>query len=373
MGGPKDYKIIFDYGEIKNSKSNIILLGEVGSGKTTLMNKLTNSNFETGKDCPSITSEVQISSSLDYSSIIFDFPGFKVTENVIPIFKVQYKTIRNIPIKAICFVVERRVRPELIVDTLKGLKEAFDDYFDNIIIIITKSEGLEHSTKFLYENKIYGCTKFKKIIFSDSHTSGEEILYQINNFTHNMKVLKEVEPKSREFVKSFTRATENNMKKYRKEYTEEFEDTLIIFNEKFNLPTTDKALKRALFFALKDYKNNLIEQFYEVAKKEQYISDQVLEHVLSFSNEIYSDFENFREKAEKEMDLILTNYEGETNRFKKCPYCGLIWFKISGCDGVTRCGTRDSIKDKFYGYYKDYIVKYENNQLTIINNDFKFS
>ena len=47
----------------------------------------------------------------------------------------------------------------------------------------------------------------------------------------------------------------------------------------------------------------------------------------------------------------------------------LIWFKIAGCDGKTKCGNRDKIKDKFFGYYKDYIVKYENKKLTIINND----
>ena len=69
------------------------------------------------------------------------------------------------------------------------------------------------------------------------------------------------------------------------------------------------------------------------------------------------------------MDVILTNYKGETNRFKKCPYCGLIWFKITGCDGKTRCGNRDTIKDKFFGFYKDYIVKYENKKLNIIKTD----
>jgi hypothetical protein len=159
------------------------------------------------------------------------------------------------------------------------------------------------------------------------------------------------------------------MKRYKKEYTEDFEEAIEIFTEKFNKPSTDKALKRALFFALKDYKNNLIERYYEVAKKEQDYSEYVLEHVLSFSNEIYHDFEEFRIKAEREMDICLTNYKGETNRFKKCPFCGLIWFKITGCDGKVKCGNRDKIRDKFFGYYKDYIVKYENKILTIINND----
>jgi len=369
MGGPKKYNIIFNYEEIKNSKSNIILLGEVGSGKTTIMNKLTDAKFETGKNRTSVTNEVQICGSIDYRYIIFDFPGFKVQDDIIPIFKVQYRTIRNIPIKSICFIVERRDRPELIVDSLIGLKETFDDYCDNVIIIVTKTDEMFDIEKDKTKNYIFEKTGFDKIIFSDINKEGIDILKEIKKYSKNMQILEEVEPKSREFLKYFKKATESNMKRYKKEYIDDFEDAIEIFTEKFNKPSTDKALKRALFFALKDYKNNLIEQYYEVAKREEFYSDYVLEHVLSFSNEIYHDFDEFRIKAEKEMDICLTNYKGETNRFKKCPYCGLIWFKIAGCDGKTKCGNRDLIKDKFFGYYKDYIVKYENKKLTIFNND----
>ena len=369
MGGPRHYSILFNYGEIKHSTKNIILLGEVGSGKTTLMNKLTGSNFKTGKDCTSVTSEVQICSSLDYNSIIFDFPGFKVLDDIIPVFKVQYKTIRNIPIRGICFIVERRDRPELIVDSLIGLKETFEDYCNNIIIIITKTDEMEDSKKRETKEYILKKTGFDKIIFSDIHKRGYEILDNINNFIRGMQVLSEVTPKSREFLKYFKKATDDRMKQFKKQFTDEFEETIDIFQEKFDQPSTDKALKRALFFALRDYKNNLIERYYDVAKREQDYSDYVLEHVLSFSNHIFHDFDEFRAKAEKEMDICLTNYKGETNRFKKCPFCGLIWFKIAGCDGKTRCGNRDLIKDKFFGHYKNYIVKYENKQLTITKED----
>ena len=365
MGGPRHFSILFNYGEIKNSRRNIVLLGEVGSGKTTLMNKLTGADFQTGRDCTSVTSDVQICSSLDYSSIIFDFPGFKVLDDIIPVFKVQYKTLRNIPIRGICFVVERRDRPELIVDSLIGLKETFEDYCKNIIIIITKTDEMDDNKKEETKNYILEKTRFDKIIFSDINKDGHVILNYINSFTQNMEVLSEVTPKSREFLRYFKKTTDDRMKQFKKEFIEEFEDTIEIFKEKFDQPSTDKALKRALFFALKDYKNNLIERYYDVAKREQDYSEYVLEHVLAFSNQIFHDFDKFRVKAEKEMDICLTNYKGEVNKFKRCPHCGTIWFKISGCDGKTQCGERNSAKDKFYGIYKDYSVKYENKQLDI--------
>ena len=369
MGGPREYSILFNYNEIVNSKNIIVLLGEVGAGKTTLLNKLTDGHFKTGRNTTSVTKDVQIVSSRDFESIIFDFPGFKALDDIIPTFKLQYRTIRNIPIKAICFIVERRDRFESIVDSLINLKETFDGYSNNIIVIITKTEEYDQSKKEECKKYIFDKTKFEKIIFTTKDTHPFELLHEINELKSNMEVLQEVKPKSREFLRYFKKATEDNMKRYKKEFTEEFEDTLEIFKDKFNEPSTDKALRRALFFAFKDYKNNLIEKYYDVAKREEEISDFVLEHVLSFSNEIYHQFDDFKKKVEEQIELNLTTYVGETNKFKKCPHCGTIWFRIAGCDGQTRCGTRDKIKDKFYGIYKDYIVKYENKNLEITQNN----
>ena len=95
MGGPRKYSIIYNYNEIKYSKNNIVFLGEVGSGKTTIINKLSQSNFEVGSDCKSVTSEVQIVSDYREDNILFDFPGFKVMDDFIPIFEVQYRTLKN--------------------------------------------------------------------------------------------------------------------------------------------------------------------------------------------------------------------------------------------------------------------------------------
>ena len=370
MGGPKLYSILFSYNEIKNSKNNIVLLGEVGSGKTTLMNKLTGSDFKTGKNCTSVTSEVQIASSRDYRNIIFDFPGFKVRKDIVPIFEVQYRTLKNITIKAICFVVERRDRYESIVDDLISLKEIFEDYEDNIIIIITKTENYDDNIKNKVRDYIANETKFNKIIFTNENTSGRDLLNTINNLKEGMNNLEGINPKSNEFIKHFKLNTENNMKRARREYTQEFNDALEIFQNEFNKPTTDKSLKRALYFSFRDFKNNLIEKYYEVAKREQVISNSVIEHVLAFSNHIYHKFEEFRTTTEREIEVNLSNYSGHLNKFKKCPHCGTIWFKVAGCEGKTKCGNRDKIRDIFCGIFKDYVVKYENKNLEIQKLDF---
>ena len=58
----------------------------------------------------------------------------------------------------------------MIVDSLIGLKETFDDYSNNIIIIVTKTDDLEEGKKREIENYIYQKTGLDKIIFSTKNT-----------------------------------------------------------------------------------------------------------------------------------------------------------------------------------------------------------
>ena len=88
-----------------------------------------------------------------------------------------------------------------------------------------------------------------------------------------------------------------------------------------------------------------------------------------FDNRIFNEFDDFRKKVESEIEVKLNNYNGEYNKFKKCPHCGQIWFKIKGCNSVI-CGRRSNIVDKIIGRYKNYEVIYENKQIIINWDDF---
>lgn len=364
MAGPKLFSIFFNYPELKNSKNNIVLIGEVGSGKTTLFNKLTGYNFETDKNCSSVTKDVHAAEIDYFDGIIIDIPGFNDDEDVYKTFELQYRSIRNIPIKTILFVVERRDRISQINKILNDFKVIFENYLDNIIVVITKTEELDNDKKSFFIKKISEKTSLEKIIFSNNNVDSITIMNKIGDYQRNMNILKEVSPNTIKFAQDFKNISDNNVNIIKNKFLKEFNNALEIFDKQFD-SSQDKALKRALYFTFRDYKNNLIEKFYDKVKKEKAISDDIIENVLAFSRIIYSDFDKFREKAEKEMEIILTNYKGEENRFKKCPYCKLVWFKITGCDGKVKCGNRDKIKDKFYGYYKDYKVKFENNKLEI--------
>lgn len=82
-----------------------------------------------------------------------------------------------------------------------------------------------------------------------------------------------------------------------------------------------------------------------------------------FNNSIFNDYDSFRKKAELELEIQQTNYNGEMNRYKRCPHCGEIWFRIKGCSGII-CGRRSLLKDRIWGFFKNYIVSFSNKKLT---------
>ena len=74
-----------------------------------------------------------------------------------------------------------------------------------------------------------------------------------------------------------------------------------------------------------------------------------------FDNTIFNEFNEFRKQIESKIQISSTTYNGEYNRFKKCPHCGIIWFKVIGCNSV-QCGKRTQVTDKIVGRYKKYVV-----------------
>ena len=79
---------------------------------------------------------------------------------------------------------------------------------------------------------------------------------------------------------------------------------------------------------------------------------------MQFDGAIRNKFEDFRKNIEKILEVKISNYNNEFNKFKKCNHCGQIWFKIIGCDNMT-CGQRTTIQDKIQGKWKNYTVSYD--------------
>ena len=349
----EEYLVNKTFDEIKNSSNNIILLGSVGYGKTTLINKLSKND---GFSC---TRDVQYCSTSD-GSIIIDFPGLNAAEEIVKHLKIQSSTLSVIPAKMICLVTKLTTRYDDIVKDLHQMVRIFESNRDNLAVIVTFCEDLTLQQEAEIQKIIE--TKMKinpqNIIFSSNKMSSEMLLDKINNIKSKMTNIEKIEFKDIDLLNIVGNDGDINVIEERDKFLDEFKNSLEKFKEKFN-KAEDNSLKFALYFAFVDYKEELLERFSEIVQKKVKDTDTAIVEIVSFKNEIFSDFNGFTKLVQSNLKAETANFDNkeENNRYKKCPHCGTIWFKVKGCNSMN-CGRRTKLRDIFSGRFKNYVVKF---------------
>ena len=324
---------IMDYlEEIKKGENNVVLFGSVGNGKTYLLNKACGSNFLTSDEGYSCTRNVQYSFSLKYDMVIIDFPGLNSVKDMIGHLKIQRTALSAIPIRMICFVIKYSQRNDDFEIELSQMLSIFDNYKKNVAIIITKSEEINNNMKrkeeikFLFKNKF----EIENILFTTKKTAPLELCKNLNSFKSKMENIKQLLIKTRDLAKTVPSLYNKDMAKERQIYEDKFYDTLDLFKKEVD-KANDPDLKRALYFAFKDFKDFLLEEYSNVIRRKKIDGkepdlDSIIAEILMFDNNIYNEFNEFRKQIESTIKISSTTYNGEYNRFKKCPLCGIIWF-----------------------------------------------
>ena len=356
----EEYLVNKNFEVVKKSNSNIILFGEVGCGKTTIINKLCDVELLTKEGGFSCTRDVQFAYTND-GSIIIDFPGLNAAEEVVKHLKVQKSTLSVIPVRIICFIIKYD-RYDLIQKKAFEMFKIFYEHKNNICIIITFSEKLNLTKKSEIEcifTKRFQLPK-RNIIFSSNYVSKFELLSSINQVKNNVKNITSIKFSERNLINTAGKeGISLEVFEIREKFKNEYSYAIEIFRNEFT-KANEYSLKFALYYSFRDYRDNLIDKFSNLVQKEVTDTDTAIVEIITFNNELYEPFEKITEIFEGEMKVESTNFDSNdknNNRYKKCPNCGRIWFKIKGCNSM-KCGNRTKRKDIFYGRFKTYLVKF---------------
>ncbi len=350
-----------DLEKIKNSINNIILFGNVGAGKTTIFNKICGQNCKTGSEGFSITKEVQYHSSIKYNNIVIDFPGLNPKSNIVNNIKVIKHALSILSIKMICFIVQYE-KIDLIMHNISVMLNIFKEIKKNICLIITKSEEIGVKHKAFIENISYSFG-INKIIYSTLKSNEFELLDKLEKYKNGMTSINHLNFKTSDFIRIIEPQFDSDCCDDRKKFINEFQNSLKIFWEEFS-KANEKDLKRALYFALRDYKDNLIKRYYEIVKNKKKDNNLIITELIMLNNEIFYEYNNYKKQVELDLDPQTKNKHGENNNYKKCPHCGKIWFRFNGSSFII-CGKRFNAKDHILWKYTEYDVKFINGIITI--------
>ena len=357
---------------LRKSKNNIVLFGSVGNGKTFLLNKICGTNFQTAEEGFSCTQDVQYSFSRVCDMIIIDFPGLNSTRDFVRHLQVHKEALSLIPVRMICFVLKYSKRDDDLCREINQMLEIFEEYTENIMIIISNTEEINDTRKENIKYIIKEDYGIENILFTEKKTNGYKLCDEMDKIQKKMKNINNLRIESNNLAKHVTSKPVKEITEKRKIFEEFFYNALNIFKKEVE-KATDSDLIRALYFCFRDYKDMLYSQYADDLKqlriKGKEIEEPIiLSSVLQFTNKLRNEFEDFKNYIENKLEVKINNYNGEFNRFKRCPNCKQVWFKVVGCDSV-QCGKRTGIRDKFYGFYKKYKVSFINNQIIITSND----
>lgn len=348
-----------DWTLIRESQNNIILFGSVGSGKTTLCNKLTSKDFITANSGFSCTRELQYATSLMYDNVIIDFPGLNASIDIVKHLKIQRETLRQIPFRMICFVIEWTARYDNLVKSISQMMHIFKNHKENVVVIITKTENAKITETSDVEHVLKNKYKINNIIFTGNKDRPEDILNKIEKYKEKMQNQAEAIVCTKDFYQTVETEFDPKVIDIREKYVKEFLNVLSNCNKEFD-NSQDSELKRSIYFFLyKDYKDRLIKNYGEEVRPLFEDQEEYIAELIMFTNSIYDDINKFRMKAQKSLEIQSVNYQGELNRYKKCEKCGLIWFRVFGCNSI-KCGKRSISKDRLFGVFSSFKIAIDN-------------
>ena len=369
------FSIINNLEEIQQCENNIIMFGRIGHGKTTLLNKACNTNFKTAESGYSCTRDIQYAYTIKGNMAIIDFPGLGSTKDTVDHLKIQKNTLKVIPVRMICFVIKYDNRYCDLIQELSTMLSIFYNYIDNITIIVTHSENAKlvekEEIKAIFDQPNFSIKNF--MFTTKDCPTPLSLCSQLEALKNKMKNIPNMILQTRDFLATVKNIFDFTVAQERSNYENEFDETLINFKKEFK-NAKDDDLKRAIFFAFKDFKEDLVERYSKKVRAKKADINSLVTEVIIFNNIIFNKFNEFRMEVQSQIKIQSNNYNNEFNKFKKCPHCGQIWFKIKGCDSMV-CGRRSTLKDKICGRFKSYIVEYIGKKIKIIcnekeNNDF---
>lgn len=278
---------------LKQSSNNIILFGEVGSGKTTIINTLCSKKYETKEGGYSCTKEIQYAYTED-GSIIIDFPGLNASEDIIKHLQIQKFTLSVIPIKMICFVIKSNTRIDNILKTTYEMLKIFYKNIKNIVIILTFSERLSDQNKKdikLQINKKYKIDE-NLIIFSYKNINSKELYQNICLIKQNLSNISLLKLNEKNLLNS---ELNEDILEYKESKMEEYKKMIISLNQTINI-NKDGNKMIALYFTFKYYIFDLIKKLREKLEKKIADIDTINAETMVFSNELYEQLNTITNK-----------------------------------------------------------------------------
>jgi hypothetical protein len=321
-----------------------ILVGKTGVGKTTVENNLCGTDYTFGAGLGSMTKYLHRNAVLcgDNAFDLIDTPG---TDSKDDCFRHAYllkKALTLAPLHTIFLIIRYEPRFEKILDTYEELSEKFVNYGHKFVVMISHwdlSKNPEQDFQQICKVLDGYCSN---IICYSEKSIKEQLSALMYLCICNMKS-ESLNIPDESFILNFNVVEiKNRIRKGYNEYKKRINEIHKEFENAITRGYNDEDRNDVLFYLLLEFRDeleNLLNEFSKEYGAEMTELDYYIFYIkMQDQNRKLHD--ELSEKVGKLMNLCPFDNLDPKNLIKQCPHCGVIWFKVEGCDGETTCGNK---------------------------------
>ena len=349
----------------------VVLLGDVGTGKSTILEKLTGEKGRSSDANESFTRTSEVFWVPDGSMIVADTPGSNSLKDKLE-HNVEIAGALNFrPVSRIFIVVKAETRIDSVVDNARKYADRFVELPMDVIGVLVTHMDLVDWTDKDFTPRIEDELGIDTVVFSwitiDHETLKKNILKTCNEH-HNLTVDNE------NFFKLFK--IHNNHRKILKSTSDEVKK----FSEKkMGFDEARKAFNgKDLVDLVFEFQAYMTDEIVEAQKRMSEINNFTFEgdgaaneaaHVANMVNQLRMILYQIRTEC--------LGYQSEhgVSELRKCPHCSTIWNKVEGCDGNTTCGNRptsvNDVRDPSYAQLGTFSFRFLDGLLRITRGSHK--
>jgi len=162
---------------------------------------------------------------------------------------------------------------------------------------------------------------------------------------------------------------DNRVIDWREKSENSFKEIYQLTLDLFSKGDTDKDLKRALYFSLKQHMDQIADRHAQEVAPLFTDKWKLNAEIIIFQNSLMHHFRVFKEMVTREIQVENTVYSTSTGpQYRQCPKCNVIWFRIYGCDSII-CGRRSISKDWNNHNFYNFTIQWLNKSLKWSKNE----
>ena len=321
----------------------IVLLGDVGTGKSTILEKLTGVKGKSSDANESFTKTSTVLWVPDGSLIVSDTPGSNALKDKLE-HNVEIAGALNFrPVSRMFIVVKAETRIDNVVDNVRKYADRFLELPMDVVGVLVTHMDMVDWTREEFIPRIEDELGIDTVVFSRMSTKPEALLRSILDTCteqYNLTV------NSENFFKLLK--IHNNHRKMLQSTSDEVKN----FSEK----------KKAFDEARKSFSGkDLVDLVFEF---QAYMTDEIVQaqkrmsekNKFTFCGDGAANEAGHVANMVNQLRMVLYDIRTEclgfqsehgVSELRKCPYCSTIWTKVEGCEGDTTCGSRPSTVNDF--------------------------